>query len=155
MRDLVSPLLSPEAFQNHVHVYETVAPESGEFAENATLIEGKLKWANVEYDLSRSGRPLLALVAFDTLDSAYGDQSLDAMSYVLSSVRRGGDVFVGFVSPDSPSTAKLANLAKVVLNVETVNGCVLVYGDKPHTGLYNLSFEWSSGVPHAELRPVV
>ncbi len=157
LRELVGPHLSPEVFENHVRVFETASPESGELASNATLIEGKLKWANVEFllSLSSSERPFLALVAFDTLDSAYGNQSLDAMSYVLSSVPRSGDIFVGFVSPESPAAAELVNLAKIVLNVETVNGCVLVCGDKPHTGLFNLSFDWSSGVPHAQVQPIV
>src|SRR2546422_1897969 len=155
LRGLVGPHMSPNAFEKHIHVFEAAAPESRDLAKNATFMEGKLKWADIEYHLSQSRRPFLALVAFDTLEAAFGGQSLDAISHILSSIRRSGDIFVGLMSPESSQAAKLVSLAKIVLTMESVDGCVILYGDKPHTGLFHLSFDWSAGIPNARLQPIV
>ena len=160
VRELVGPHLPPSAFDTHTQVFEPVTLGSGEVSRNALHMEGNnvdsdLKWSNVEYHLPKSRRPFLALMAFDTLESVYGDKVLEQMSGVLGSVRRSKDVFVGFATPQSASAAKLANLASAVLHVESVNGSVVLYGEKPYTELYNLSWDWTGGVPEAVLRPIV
>src|SRR2546428_13076720 len=77
------------------------------------------------------------------------------MSGVFSAVRRAKDVFVGFVTPQSASAAKLENLARVVLHLDSINGSVVLYGQKPYTELFGLAWDWSGGVPKADLRPIV
>ncbi len=160
LRDLVSPHLPPNAFEGHVQVFESVTLGSGEVSRNALHMEGTnvdndLKWSNVEYHLPKSTRPFLALMAFDTLESVYGDKVLEQMSGVLGAVRRSGDVFVGFVTPQSVLSAKLANLASTVIHMESLNGSVVLYGQKPYTELFAVSWDWSGGVPEMVLRPIV
>lgn len=161
LREIMSPHLSAGAFDGHVRVFETTTLGGGlEESKNVLHMEGNkvdsdLKWSNVEYQLSKSERPFLALMSFDTLESVYGDKVLEQMSGVLQAVRRAHDVFVGFVTPGSPSAAKLANLASTVLHIESLNGSVVLYGEKPYTELFNLSWDWSAGVPEARLRPIV
>ena len=160
LRELVSPHLPPNAFETHVQVFEPVTLGSGEVSKNALHMEGTnvdndLKWSNVEYHLPRSTRPFLALIAFDTLESVYGDKVLEQMSGVLAAVRRSGDVFVGFVTPQSASGAKFTNLASTVIHVESLNGCVVLYGEKPYTELYAITWDWSGGAPEMVLRPIV
>jgi len=160
LRELVSPHLEDGAFENHVRVFETASLGGAEQSPNSLPLEGSkvetdLKWSNVEYRLPHSSRPFLAFMSFDTLESVYGEKVLEEMSGVLAAVRRARDVFVGIVTPQSASAPKVANLASVMVHVESINGSVVVYGEKPYTGLYNLSFDWSQGVPHAQLRPIV
>ncbi len=106
-----------------------------------TNVDSDLKWSNVEFQLPKSERPFLAFMAFDTLESVYSDKVLEAMSGVFGSIRRAKDVFVGFTTPQSASAAKLENLARVVLHLETINGSVVLYGSKPYTGLFSLSWD--------------
>lgn len=160
LRELVSPHLSPGAFETHVQVFESVTLGGGEVSKNALHMEGTnvdndLKWSNVEYHLPKSARPFLALIAFDTLESVYGERVLEQMSGVLAAVRRSGDTFVGFVTPQSASGAKLMNLASAVVHVESLNGSVVLYGEKPYTELFAMSWDWSGGVPEMVLRPIV
>lgn len=161
LSEIVNPHLPPGAFDSHVRVFETATLGGGsEELKNVLHMEGNkvdsdLKWSNVEYHLSRAERPFLVLMSFDTLESVYGDKVLEQMSGVLQAVRRAHDVLVGFVAPQSPSAAKLANLASIVLHIESVNGSVVLYGEKPYTELFNLSWDWSAGVPEARLRPIV
>ena len=160
LRELVHPHLPPNAFETHVQVFESVTLGSAEVSKNALHMEGTnvdndLKWSNVEYHLPKSVRPFLALMAFDTLESVYGDKVLEQMSGVIAAVRRAGDVFVGFVTPQSASGAKLANLASTVVHLENLNGSVVLYGEKPYTELFAVSWDWSAGVPEMLLRPIV
>ena len=160
VRELVSGHLPQHAAEGHIQVFESVTLGSGEVSRNALHMEGNnvdndLKWSNVEYHLPKSAHPYLALMAFDTLESVYGDKVLEQMSGVFGSVRRSNDVFVGFVTPQSASAAKLANLATAVIHLESVNGSIVLYGEKPYTELFNLSWDRSEGVPDAVLRPIV
>ena len=160
LRELVSPHLAPGAFDAHVRVFESATLGSADVSRNVLHMEGTnvasdLKWSNVEFQLPKSERPFLALMAFDTLESVYGEKVVEEMSGVFASVRRAKDVLVGFVTPQSASAAKLENLAYVVLHVDSVNGSVVLYGQKPYTELFNLSWDWSGGVPKAQLRPIV
>ncbi len=160
LHDLVTPHLEPSAFETHVRVFEAAALGSGEVSPNAMHMEGHtaendLKWSNVEYHLPKSAKPFLALMSFDTLESVYGDKVFEQMSGVLASIRRAQDVFVGFVTPQSTSAAKLENVARIVLHMESINGSVVLYGEKPYTELFALSWDWSAGVPKAVLTPIV
>jgi KaiC/GvpD/RAD55 family RecA-like ATPase len=160
LRELVSPHLPPGVFDGNVRVFETATLGSAEVSRivlhmEGTNVEADLKWSNVEYQLPKADRPFLALLAFDTLESVYGDKVIEGMTSVFSAVRRAKDALVGFVTPGTPSASKLENIAHIVLHVDSVNGSVVVYGQKPYTGLFSLSWDWSGGVPKAQLRPVV
>ncbi len=160
LEEIANPHLAPGVFDQHVRVFETASLGAAEISKNALPMEGArvdsdLKWNNVEHNLPRAKHPFLALRSFDTLECVYGDKVLETMSGVLSSLRRTRDVFVGFVSPQSASEAKLANLASIVLHIESLNGSVVLYGEKPYTELFSLAWDWSGGVPDARLRPIV
>lgn len=160
LRELVSPHLAPGAFDLHVRVFESATLGSADVSRNVLHMEGTnvdsdLKWSNVEFQLPKSERPFLALMDFDTLESVYKEKVLEEMSGVFSAIRRAKDVLVGFVTPQGASAAKLENLAHVVLHLDSVNGSVVLYGQKPYTELFSLSWDWSGGVPKAQLRPIV
>jgi KaiC/GvpD/RAD55 family RecA-like ATPase len=160
LRELVSPHLAPGTLDNQVRVFEAATLGSVDVSKTILHMEGTnvdsdLKWTNVEFQLPKSERPLLAFMSFDTLESVYDEKVLSEMSGVFAAVRRAKDVFVGFVTPQSASAAKLENLARVVLHLDSINGTAVLYGSKPYTELFNLSWDWSGGVPKADLRPIV
>lgn len=156
VRELVGPHLPNGSFEAHVRVLE-VAPGTGELAKNAILIEGRWNWAKIEFEfnLSKSKKPLLALVSVDTLEALYGPRAMEEMSHVLASVRKSRDTLIVFVPSESEAAGRLSSLANAVLNLEEIDGTVVLNGDKPYTGLFSLSFDWSSGIPDAKLHPIV
>src|SRR5437667_6018627 len=111
------------------------------------MLDVDLKWSNVEFQLPKVDRPFLGLMAFDTLESVYGERVIEAMSGVFSALRRAKDVFVGFVTPDSASAAKLENLAYAVFRIDSVKCSEVVYGQKQYTELFNLTLESSIVIP--------
>ena len=160
LRELVVPHVSEGAFDTHVRVFESATLGVADVSRNVMHMEGTnvtadLKWSNVEFQLPKSERPFLALFAFDTLESIYGEKVVEEMSGVFSSIRRSKDLFVGFVTPQSRSATRLENLAHLVVHMDSVNGSVVLYGQKPYTELFSLSWDWSGGAPRAILRPIV
>jgi KaiC/GvpD/RAD55 family RecA-like ATPase len=157
VREIVGPHLPTSAFDAHVRVLE-VAPATGELAKNAILIEGRWNWAKIEFEfnLSKSKKPVLALVSLDTLEALYGaSRAMEEMSHVLASVRKSRDTLIVLVPSESEAAGQLSSLANAVLNLEEIDGTVVLHGDKPYTGLFSLSFDWSSGTPDAKLHPIV
>lgn len=160
LRELISSHLAEGAFDMHVRVYESATLGSMEVGRNVLNMEGTnvgadLKWSNVEFQLPKSERPILAFFSFDTLESVYGEKVVEEMSGVFSTVRRAKDAMIGFVTPQSASAPKLENLSHLVLHLDSLNGSVVLYGQKPYTELFSLSWDWSAGVPKAQLRPIV
>lgn len=160
MRDWVGVHLRDGAFDEHVRVFESSPLGSMEGSKNALHMEGSnvdtdLKWSNVEYRLPGSKHPFLSFLAFDTLESVYGDSVLEQMTGHLSSLRRSRDILIGHVSPMTKSTQKLANMAHVHLKVQNVNGSILLFGQKPYTELFNLSFSENHNAPWMVLTPIV
>lgn len=160
LRELLRPYLSEEALDRHVRVFESTPLGSLEGTRGALHMEGAnvdtdLKWSNVEYNLPKSAKPFLSLMAFDTLESIHGDKVLEEMSGHLTAIRRSGDILVGISTPSSASTQKLASLAQSHVIIENLDGSIVLYGAKPYTGLFSLRFDSATGVPQAVLTPIV
>jgi len=160
VHERMGPYLKPGVFDQHVRVFESSPLGTLEGGKNALHMEGSnvdtdLKWSNVEYRLPGNKHPFLSFLAFDTLESVYGENVLTQMTGHLSAVRRGHDILVGKTSPLTKSRQNLANLSHIHLKVENVNGSILLFGQKPYTELFNLTFSYESGVPHAVLTPIV
>jgi KaiC/GvpD/RAD55 family RecA-like ATPase len=160
VRDWLGPHLHEGAFDERVRVFESSPLGMLEGGKNALHMEGSnvdadLKWSNVEYRLPGSKHPYLSFVAFDTLESVYGDHVFEQMTGHLSAVRRSRDLFIGHVSPMTKTTPKLATLAHVHLRVQNVNGSVLLFGQKPYTELFNLTLTYPHDAPKIVLTPIV
>ncbi len=161
VREVLDPYVGATAFQETIALFEVT---SGSVAEagvrsiqlEGTSIENDLRWPTVEYHLSKAKDPYLSLVAFDTLESVYpGQDIVGGLTGHLAALRRSRGVFVGITAPHNRSTPALANLATVHLRIGNVDGCMVLYGEKPYTGLHNLSFDVTAGFPRAILTPIV
>jgi KaiC/GvpD/RAD55 family RecA-like ATPase len=160
VQEWTGPYLKPGVFDQHIRVFESSPLGTLEGSKNALHMEGSnvdtdLKWSNVEYRLPGSKHPFLSFLAFDTLESVYGDSVLEQMTGHVSAVRRSRDILVGHVSPLTKSTPKITNLAHVHVKVQNANGTILLFGQKPYTELFHLTFSHESGAPRAVLTPIV
>ena len=160
LREIVSPHLDAGVFEQNVRVFETTSLGGMEVPKGALHMEGSnvdtdLKWSNVEYHLPKSQHPFLSLMSFDTLESVYGPGVLEALSGHIAAVRRERDLFVGLTTPLVASSQKLASMASQHVRVDNLDGSIVLYGEKPHTELYNLAFSYANGVPKAVLTPIV
>jgi KaiC/GvpD/RAD55 family RecA-like ATPase len=155
----LTPYIGEDAFDKYVRVFEASEFGSLEGTRNAVQLEedpaSAMKWSTVEYNLREAEHPFMSLTAFDTLESIYGTDVIEKMSSHLTSIRRSKDIFVGILIPTDESTDKLTNIAHTHLKIENIDGSVVLYGEKPYTELFALSFDISKGYPKANLTSIV
>ncbi len=160
LKEAAEPYLEPGAFDQHVRVFEATSLGGMEGAKGALHMEGSsvdtdLKWSNVEYHLPKSQHPFLSLISFDTLEAVYGPGVLEQLSGHIAAVRRQRDILVATSTPLATSTPRIASLASKHVRVENLDGSIVLYGEKPFTGLHDLSFTFESGHPAAVLTPIL
>ena len=160
VRQMVGSYLPEGTFDKRVRVFESTPMGTLEESKSAIHVEGSnidtdLKWNNVEYHLPNAKHPFLSLMAFDTLESIYGQNVLEGMSGHISAVRRSKDIFIGICTATTASNQKLADLSSLHFKLQNVAGTVLCYFEKPYTEIYHLTFNYSSGFPQVVLTPLV
>ena len=157
----IAPYLGEETYNKYVRVFEALQLETFVAAENAIALDGgdvaeDLKWKKIEFSLQDSKHPYLSILSFDTLESMYGGGELiEGLTAHLTSIRRDKDIFVGILVPTDESIGKLTNVAHTHLKIENIDGSVVLYGEKPFTELFALSFDVSKGYPKTNLTPIV
>ncbi|UCD91959.1 MAG: hypothetical protein JSV43_06925 [Methanobacteriota archaeon] len=156
----IIPYVGEDTYENNVRAYEATQFGSLEGSKNAIQLEGQdlaneMKWNTIEYNLKNAQHPFMSLIAFDTLESIYGENVIEKLTSHLTSIRRNKDIFVGILIPTDKSTDKLANEAHIHLRIENLDGSVVIFGEKPHTELFALSYDVSKGYPKARLTSIV
>jgi KaiC/GvpD/RAD55 family RecA-like ATPase len=114
-----------------------------------------LRWDSLKYMLSRSEAPYLSILGFDSMEATYGGDVLPQTFHHIDAMRRGGHVVVAEATPISKSLPHLANQATMHLKLESVNGTVLLCGQKPYTPYYHLEIEIVDGKECPKLVPMV
>jgi hypothetical protein len=114
-----------------------------------------LRWDSLKYMLSRSAAPYLSILGFDSMEATYGGDVLPQTFHHIDAMRRGGHVVVAEATPISKSLPHLANQATMHLKLESINGTVLLCGQKPYTPYYHLEIEGPDGKECPKLVPMV
>ena len=52
------------------------------------------------------------------------------------------------------STPRLADISQVHLKLRKVLGALVLYGERPHTGLFHYDMDASAGLPQLRLTPI-
>lgn len=125
-----------------------------------TTIEGSevshdLRWDSLRYMLSGASSPYLSLLGYDALEAQYGQDVLAEAFGHIDSARRDGQVVVAEATQASKSLLSLAHQAQMHVKLESMEGAVMLCGQKPFTPYYHLEFEFEDGVPNARLVPML
>ena len=121
-----------------------------------TAVEGSrasndLKWSGMKFSLSGASVPHLSLLGFDALETQYGETVLvDAFGHI-DSVRREGNAVVAEATCASSSLPSLTHQAQMHLRLESMEGAVILCGQKPYTPYYHLQFISGEGMPSVPL----
>ena len=51
-------------------------------------------------------------------------------------------------------TPRLAGISQVHLKLRKVQGALVLYGERPHTGLFHCDMDASAGLPRLRLTPI-
>jgi len=123
-----------------------------------SLMENLMTIAKVGNELKKkTGKPLLGIVGNDTLVSYWGEESYREVASVAATLSRSmGNLLIGICPPGLENVTQIAsNLSDVHLKLIKKDGALMLYGIKPYTGLYGVTFDFSRGYPYPNLTPIV
>ena len=136
-REELVGFIDAESFDSNVRILEPHGI-SGAQKPYAVTLEGEdvrvdMKWQDISYALRKTGSPNLAIIGFDSLESAYGPGVLDGLMEFLTSLMNNDGVFVATVTPSVKSTSRLADLAHTHLRIDKLSGVTTIRGEEPYT----------------------
>jgi hypothetical protein len=105
----------------------------------------------------KTGEPILEIVGIDTQEARYGEEVYKEFLSVSSELtRKEGNLTIRITRPGMESLIKrCANVSDVCMKMIELNGAVLIYLEKPRSGLYYLDTDASGGNIRIALQPLV
>jgi KaiC/GvpD/RAD55 family RecA-like ATPase len=151
--------LAKPAMHDGLNILDTSNQSTTDFpflrAIEGTDASHDLRWDQLKYMLSKTAAPYLSILGFDSMEATYGGDVLPQTFHHIDAMRRGGHVVIAEATPISKSLPHLANQATMHLKLESVNGTVLICGQKPYTPYYHLEIDTEDGVECPKLVPMV
>ncbi|MBM4249856.1 MAG: hypothetical protein FJ149_10595 [Euryarchaeota archaeon] len=105
----------------------------------------------------RTGQPVLEIVGIDTQEARYGEDAYKELLSVSSELtRKEGNLTIRITRPGMEGlTRRCANVSDVHLKMVELSGAVLVYLEKPRSGLYYMDTDAGGGNIRITLSPLV
>ncbi|MGC8850213.1 MAG: ATPase domain-containing protein, partial [Candidatus Bathyarchaeia archaeon] len=124
--------------------------------EGINMEEDFKRCSEIAEELEKStGKPVLAVVGLDTLTAVYGEEACMRI-LSLAGARTLGEATVYLIKPSLKGLAeKFSPIMDIHVKLTREHGALLVYGEKPRTGLYALDLDASKGYPLPGLTPIV
>ena len=105
----------------------------------------------------KTGQPVLEIVGIDTQEARYGEESYKELLSTSSELtRKEGNLTIRITRPGMESlTRRCANVSDVHMKMVELSGAVLIYLEKPRSGLYYMDTDASGGNIRITLSPLV
>jgi KaiC/GvpD/RAD55 family RecA-like ATPase len=114
-----------------------------------------LRWDQLRYLLSGAKSPYVSILGFDAIEDTYGRGVMPNVMPFIDTMRRGGHVILAEATSISASLPFLAHQAKMHVKFESINGTVLVCGQKPFTPYYHVECYKGDGAHRPVLVPML
>ena len=113
-----------------------------------------IRWDMIRH-LVRSGRPpALHIMSYDALEWKASRTTEDLAEH-FAAVKEHRNVEFAIVKSSVDSLHKMSDFASTHLRLEKIDGTVVLFGEKPHTGVFHISLPAPDEPPHLLLTPVV
>jgi len=125
--------------------------------ETRTLKEGYMLWKQAQDELrEKTGQPVLEILGMDTFESTFGEENVKSMlALAATNTRLQGNLTVVIIKPGMEDIVRrIANISEVHLKLMREHGTLLLFGQKPRTGLYIMEMDVSRGYPLPKLTPI-
>lgn len=105
----------------------------------------------------KTGQPVLEVVGIDTQEARYGEEAYKELLSVSSELtRKEGNLTIRITRPGLEGlTRRCANVSDVHMKMVELSGAVLVYMEKPRSGLFYMDTEAGGGNIRITLSPLV
>ncbi len=101
-------------------------------------------------------KPFLEYTAFDTLESLMGDQVAIRMYFHgVQRTKLVGNLGIGLLKPGLLVSSEILNMMDTYFRIINIDNAPCIYGIRPRTTIYSISYDPEKGAPHARLTPIV
>lgn len=159
IKSFLTPHIDEETFNENARVAQLGAPADRPYALGVS--EKSVEEAydqlckEVERLKARRDRPIFSLIDLVTIEYVYGREAeLKVLGKAIANVRRYGDTRLSLAMPSVTLLKEFRDVCDIHLRMRMVNGTIVMYGVKPHTGLYHFDIDISKGYPMPKLTPV-
>lgn len=112
-------------------------------------------WKHAISDLNEKS-PLLVAFNWDAIEGFLPEDDVFRLaSYVVSGVKSMNELVIGVAKPGVKVAQKLRNMADFHLRLASSHGCLLLWSEKPRTGMYDVDLDDKMKHPHLKLMPMV
>jgi KaiC/GvpD/RAD55 family RecA-like ATPase len=161
LRETLSRHTPPHVFDTRVRIADYTANETEEsyIVPMARFGRDEAMRAMVTAEKAARGpeqKPFLEYTAFDTLESLMGDQVAIRMYFHgVQRTKLVGNLGIGLLKPGLLVSSEILNMMDTYFRVINIDNAPCIYGIRPRTTIYSISFDSEQGPPHAKLTPVV
>ena len=98
---------------------------------------------------------ILSMDTYESFSSNVGPSVARDIARSASAIRNQGDVVVSLTKPGTSNTQLLSDNCDVHLKLEEVNGSLILYGKRPPTNPYGVTYDYSAGYPKVFLTEII
>lgn len=159
VRDVMRAHVDPEVVEANLRVVEISAQPGREHPAwlvpaERDRISDYLRWDMIRH-LVKAGRPpALHITSYDALESR-GSPTTEDLAEHYASIKEQGNIDLSIVKSSVDQLHKIADFASVHLRLESIDGTIVLVGEKPHTGVFHLGLPPRGTAPRLQLTPVV
>lgn len=159
VRDVMKAHVDPAVVDSNLRVVEISAQPGREHPSwlvpaERDRISDYLRWDMIRH-LVKAGRPpALHITSYDALESRASPTTEDLAEH-YASIKEQGNVDLSIVKSSVDQLHKIADFATVHLRLESIDGTIVLIGEKPHTGVFHVGLPPRGTAPRLQLTPAV
>ncbi|MGA7923659.1 MAG: gas vesicle protein GvpD P-loop domain-containing protein [Thermoplasmata archaeon] len=161
LRDTLIRHVPAHVFDSRVRIADYAANESEEAYVVAMARYGREEALRSMTQAEKAAggperKPFIEYMAFDTLESLMGDQA--AIRLYFHGVQRAklvGNLGIGLLKPGLLASSEILNMMDTYFRIINIDNAPCIYGIRPRTTIYALSYDEEKGAPYARLTPIV
>lgn len=160
IQESLAPSVNQQILQENVRIIDyhgkVKAPQIINLGGFSIIEDFKILWNAISTLKEKTGKPVLSIVGFDTMEYTYGKTAaLKILGEDVARIRNFGDLRINIIRPTIEIADQLRALSDVYLKVEQIDGALFLYGVKPETPLLNIDLVARKGRFHVKLTPVL
>lgn len=159
IRQAMEAYIEPPVLEDNLRILEVFAQTGREhppwmIPAERERISDYIRWDMIRH-LVRSGKPpVLHIMSYDALETKASRATEDLAEH-YSSVKEHRNVDLSIVKSSVDVLHKVADFATTHLRLERIDGTVVAFGEKPHTGVFHVGLPPAGRAPEIVLTPVV
>ncbi len=159
IRQAMEAYVDPRVLDDNLRILEVFVQAGREHpawmipAERDRLAD-YIRWDMIRH-LVKAGRPpVLHIMSYDALE-AKSSRATEDLAEHYSGIKEHRNVDLSIVKSSVDVLPKIADFASTHIRLEKVDGTVVAYGEKPHTGVFHVSLPSPGKAPEILLTPLV